>query len=379
VRAYGRFEAAVKHVWRLRVSRRRGMLSAMAPAPTVFDRLQLGVARVLFALPAPVKQLLTGSRKVEIDGLTLDADTQLMLRLLALQGHRSIAGMTPEDARAEIRKAARAVSGGAPSVARVTNVEVPGPAGPMPGRLYLPATEVPGILVYYHGGGWVVGDLDTHDAVARQLATDSGLGVLTVDYRLAPEHRFPAAVDDAVAAFRWAREHAARLGGGPARVAVGGDSAGGNLAAVVSQIMLRAGGPLPVAQLLIYPVTDLSTKHPSYALFREGFFLTEAEMDFYRTHYLGPSGDAHDPRASPLLAENLRGLPPAVVLTAGFDVLRDEGEAYANRLREAGVSVRHTRHAGLIHGFANAAVLSATAHAAMLDAAHDLRHLIATR
>lgn len=350
-----------------------------AAAPTLAERVQLGVARFLFALPTPVKRMLAGGAGARIDGQELDADTQLMLRLLSLQGHRSLDGMTPEDARAEIRRTAAAVSGAAAPVERVVDVVVPGPGGAMRGRLYVPGTEVPGLLVYYHGGGWVVGDLDTHDAVARFLARDAGLGVLTVDYRLAPEHRFPAAVEDAHAAFRWAVEHAPALGLGPARVAVGGDSAGGNLAAVVSQLAVRAGGPVPAAQLLIYPATDLSTKHPSYALFRDGYFLTEGEMDWYRGHYLGPAGDARDPRASPLLAADLSGLPPAVVVTAGFDVLRDEGEAYARRLEAAGVAVRATRHRGLIHGFANAAVLSATARAAMHDAAADLRRLIATR
>lgn len=352
----------------------------MAPPPrSLLDRVQFGVVRALFALPTPVKQLIGGGSPPSIDGQQLDADTQLMLRLVALQGHRTIAGMTPAEARAEIRRTSAAVSGGAPDVDRVIDVAIPGLAGVIRARLYVHGSEVPGLLVYYHGGGWVVGDLETHDGLARLLARDAGLGVLSVDYRLAPEHRFPAAVDDALAAFRWAVDHAGSFGIRPARVAVGGDSAGGNLAAVVSQLAVRGGGPAPVAQLLVYPVTDLSTKHPSYGLFREGFFLTEAEMDWYRDHYLGPDGDPRDPRVSPLLADDLTGLPPAVVVTAGFDVLRDEGEAYARRLEEAGVPVRATRHGGLIHGFANAAILSATARAAMLDAATDLRHLIATR
>lgn len=350
-----------------------------AAAPSLAARIQFGVAHLLFALPEPVKRLLAGGAQVGIDGQELDADAQLMLRLLALQGHRSLEGMTPEAARAEIHRAVAAVGGTTLDVDRVVDVVVPGPVLPMRARLYVPGTEVPGLLVYYHGGGWVTGDLDTHDAVARFLARDAGLGVLAVAYRLAPEHRFPAAVEDAHAAFRWAVEHAPALGLGPARVAVGGDSAGGNLAAVVAQTARRMGGPMPAAQLLVYPVTDLSTKHPSYALFREGFFLTEAEMDWYGRHYLGPDGDARDPRVSPLLAEDVSGLPPAVVVTAGFDVLRDEGEAYARRLREAGVTVQATRHRGLIHGFANAVALSATARAAMHDAATDLRRLIATR
>jgi acetyl esterase len=347
-------------------------------SPTLLERVQFGVASFLFGLPTPVKRLLAGGQSVQIDGQELDADAQLMLRLLALIGHRSLDGLTPAAAREDIHRSSRVLAGAPLPVDRVIDVAVPGPSGTMAGRLYVPGTEVPGLLVYYHGGGWVVGDLDTHDVVARQLARDAGLGVLSISYRRAPEHRFPAAVEDAYAAFMWAVGHATSLGLGPARVGVGGDSAGGTLAAVVSHLAVGTGGPVPAVQLLIYPVTDLSTKHPSYALFREGFFLTEAEMDWYRAHYLGDH-DGRDPRASPLLAEDLTGLPPAVVVTAGFDVLRDEGEAYARRLEAAGVAVRATRHRGLIHGFANVAAVSATARAAMYDAATDLRRLLVTR
>jgi acetyl esterase len=222
-----------------------------------------------------------------------------------------------------------------------------------------------------------VGDLDTHDAVCRWLASAAGAGVLAVDYRRAPEDRFPAAVDDALAAFRAAVAQADALGADSARVAVAGDSAGGNLAAVVAQLATRDGGPRPAGQLLIYPVTDLSRKHPSYRLFADGFFLTEREMDWYRAHYLPDDAAARDPRASPLLAEDLRGLPPAMVLTAGFDVLRDEGEAYARRLADAGVPVRLSRRPGLIHGFAHAAAVSRPAQAAMREAASWLAEALA--
>jgi acetyl esterase len=252
---------------------------------------------------------------------------------------------------------------------------IAGPAGPIPARLYVPRDGRPPrpLVVYYHGGGWVVGDLDTHDATCRHLAHETAAAVLAVDYRLAPEHRFPAAVDDAVAAFGWAVREAAALGADPARVGVAGDSAGGNLAAVVAQVTTRASDARPVAQLLIYPVTDLSTKHPSYRLFSDGFFLTEADMDWYRANYLPDESAAHDPRASPLRASDLSGLPPAVVLTAGFDVLRDEGEAYAKRLLDAGVPTELRRNAGQIHGFANAAGVSPTARATMDEAARLFR------
>jgi acetyl esterase len=232
--------------------------------------------------------------------------------------------------------------------------------------------------VYLHGGGWVVCDLDTHDNVCRFLAREAGVLVLSVDYRLAPEHRFPAAVDDALAAFRFGAEHARDLGADPQALAIGGDSAGGNLAAVVSQLAVSDGERAPAFTLNIYPVTDLSEKRPSYRLFREGFLLTEAQMDWYRDHYLPDEAVALDPRASPLLAEDLSGLPPTYIATAGFDPLRDEGEAYGQRLREAGVPVALRRHPGLVHGFCNGVGSTRFGRAAMHEAAGALRVGLAT-
>jgi len=284
--------------------------------------------------------------------------------------------MTPGEARAEIARGAASFAGTLVPVARVESLTLAGAAGPLAARLYVPEGAIGGLLVYYHGGGWVVGDLDTHEAPCRFLARETGLAVLAVDYRRAPEHRFPAAVDDALAAFRWASAESARLGVPPGRVAVGGDSAGGNLAAVVALLATREGGPRPRAQLLIYPVTDLSTKHPSYRLFADGFFLTERDMDWYRGNYLPDAAAALDPRASPLLAPDLHGLPPAVILSAGFDVLRDEGEAFAKRLAEAGVPVTHRRVPGQIHGFGNATGISASARTAMGEAARTLAKLV---
>jgi acetyl esterase len=195
--------------------------------------------------------------------------------------------------------------------------------------------------------------------------------VLSVDYRLAPEHRFPAAADDALTAFKWVRDHAAELGAEPARVAVGGDSAGGNLAAVVAQAM--RGGEGPAFQLLFYPWLDLSAKRDSYRLFGQGFFLTEAQIDWYRAHYLGHDGDMSDPRCSPALAENLAGVASAYIATAGFDPLRDEGEEYASRLGDAGVRVALRRHSELIHGFINAVGIGQLGRDALLEAAGALR------
>ena len=219
----------------------------------------------------------------------------------------------------------------------------------------------------------MIGDLDTHDGACRFLAADSGRHVLSIDYRLAPEHPFPAAVEDASRPSPGLCEHAAELGADPARIAVGGDSAGGNLAAVTCHLARDSGGPRPAMQLLIYPATDADDVYPSRRLFAEGFLLTRADMDWFEEHYLPDPASRDDPRVSVLSAENLSGLPPAYVVTAGFDPLRDEGEAYAERMREAGVQVALRRHAGLVHSFANLTAVSRSARAAMLEAAGALR------
>lgn len=343
------------------------------------DRIEGAVVRALLRLPAPLQRLVGGGRAVRLDGQTLDAQMQLVCFLLARSGHRSFETLEPPDARAEIRRTSAAFAAAPLPLAKVEDLEVPGPAGAIPARLYRPfATDAQlPLLVYFHGGGWVVCDLDTHDGCCRFLSRGAGVNVLSVGYRLAPEHRFPAAVDDCVAAFRWAAAHAEELGSDPARIAVGGDSAGGNLSAVVAQATARDEGPRPAMQLLLYPVTDLSTKHASYRLFAEGFFLTEKQMDWYRGHYLADESDARDPRASPLLARDLRGLAPAYVVTAGFDPLRDEGERYARRLEEAGTRVVLRRHEGLVHGFANVPDLGVATRRAMDEVCSALREGLA--
>ncbi len=237
----------------------------------------------------------------------------------------------------------------------VNELSIPGPAGPIPARHYHPATSDPApLVVFYHGGGWVLGDLDTHDPLCRLTCRDADVHVLSIDYRLAPEHRAPAAADDAYAAFVWAHEHAAELGAIPDKIAVGGDSAGGNLAAVVSQRARDEGGPNPALQWLIYPRTDFTAKTRSLSLFADGFLLTKADIDWFTLQYLGGSGvDAADPRVSPLLADSLTGLPPALIATAGFDPLRDEGNSYAAALRAAGTPVDSRSMGSLTHGFAS--------------------------
>jgi acetyl esterase len=222
-------------------------------------------------------------------------------------------------------------------------------------RLYRPkgagsTTALP-VLVYYHGGGWVIGDLETHDVLCRQITAAAGIAVVAVDYRLAPEHKFPAAIDDAWAATRWVVKQAARLGIDPSRLAVGGDSAGGNLAAVVALMARDAGDPAIQLQMLNYPVTDLAAEAPSYAEFADGFMLTRDSMRWFVDHYLESKSEASDWRASPLRAPSLAGVAPALVVTAGFDPLRDEGDAYARKLRAAGVRVDHICYGGMVHGF----------------------------
>ena len=312
---------------------------------------------------------------MRIDGQELEPEIQLMLLLLKISGRASFEELPVPEARAEIRREAALYSGPPIPIGRVDHLEVPGADGALSARLYVPeglSGPAP-LLVYLHGGGWVVGDLDTHDQPCRFLAKEAGVRVLAVDYRRAPEHPFPAPLEDCLAATRNALEDAERFGADPARVAVGGDSAGGNLAAAVSRLLAHEGGPAPAFQLLIYPVTDLSRKRDSYRLFREGFFLTERQMDWYRNHYLPDASMAADPRVSPVLASGLAGLPPAHLVTAGFDVLRDEGEDYAGLLRDAGVPVTMIREPGLIHGFTHAAITGRAPRRAMLRIASALR------
>ena len=312
------------------------------------------------ALPERIQRRLAG-KPTEIDGQRLATDIQLLLRLNDIAPRPAYDELPVPEARRELEHEAVGVDGKPWEVAEVKSVE----AGGRPARLYVPEVDRGGLLVYFHGGGGVLGTLDSHDQTCRFLARKAQLRVVSVDYRLAPEHPFPAGVEDAVAAYEWA------LGMERKRIAVGGDSMGGNLAAVVSQLAESK----PAMQLLIYPVCDLSEKRDSYRLFGEGFFLTERNMDWYRTHYLSDQAEARDPRVSPLLAEDLSGAPRTYLTIAGFDPLRDECLAYGRRLEEAGVDVDVVLHEGLIHGFANMTRLGHTAPAAMRAAAEALRSI----
>lgn len=307
-------------------------------------------------IPPWLKRLLAGGRRVTIDGNTLDATLQLILaaQRITRSGGLSASG-DPKVARALMRKSHAVMNTHAavPS----TDLTIPGPDGPLRGRHYRPSVaEAAPLLLFFHGGGFVVGDIESHDGLCRMICRDAAINVLSVDYRLAPEHTAPAAVDDCLAAYRWSRGHAAELGADASRIGVGGDSAGGNLAALVALRSRDEGIPQPRLQVLLYPVLDLSAKTRSRTLFSDGFFLSKLDRDWFTDLYLGGTDLASDDaRVSPLKAADLSGLAPALVLTAGFDPLRDEGNEYAVALRSAGVTVDHRQFDALTHGFASIA------------------------
>jgi acetyl esterase len=304
--------------------------------------------RAAFALPPIVRRVITG-RPIVRQGLTLDTDPQLVLRLQTLL-HEPVLGEQPiPQGRKQMLGDARMVGGTQP-ISSVVSLDVAGRRA----RLYVPSTPTDALLVFIHGGAWVYGDLDSHDAPCRVLAEKAGVRVLAIDYRLAPEHPFPAAYDDCVDAYRWVVANAALLGASPSRLAVGGDSAGGNLAAGVALAAAAEGLPLAF-QLLIYPATDLTdSTTESYLEFGGGgFYLTRSMMDLGADSYLPDVAQRSDPRVSVLLASVPSGLAPAYICTAGFDPLRDEGEAYAAKLADAGVKVELERFDGQIHGFLN--------------------------
>ena len=287
------------------------------------------------------------------------------------------ATVPPFVARRIYRDTRGALSPSAPAVAEAKLLLAPGPGGPIPLRAYRPAgsssEESLPLLMYFHGGGWVIGDLDTHDVVCRQLANGARCAVISVDYRMGPESPFPAAVEDCVAATRWAAAEAKQLRIDPQRIAVGGDSAGGNLATVVALTARDEGGPALAFQLLVYPATDQRYGFSSVERNGEGYLLTKQSMEYFRGHYLPRRQDWEDWRASPLLAKSLAGLPPALVITAGFDPLVDEGRAYAERLAAEGVPAAYREFADMVHGFLLMGGVLDTANAAVGECSKALR------
>lgn len=306
--------------------------------------------------------------------MPLDPQAKAFLEGLVAAGAAPVQELSVEEARRLNEERAAGLFGPTDALGAIADRAVPGPGRPVRVRIYEPqgGTRPQPALVYFHGGGWVVGSLDSHDGVCRALAARTPCVVVAVDYRLAPEHRFPAPVEDAWAATAWVAEQAASLGADLARIAVGGDSAGGNLAAVVALRARDRGLPLAL-QLLVYPVTDHDLDRASYLENASGFGLTRDAMRWYWDHYLGSDGDGTHPEASPLRAADLRGVAPALVVTAEFDPLRDEGEEYARRLEEAGVPVTLSRYEGLIHGFYRMPAVVERAHDALDESAAALR------
>ncbi len=328
------------------------------------------VGRLALGLPASLLRPMLGPVARSDRGVELDASTAA---LIALAGRLSFPPWnegTPEQARAAMERDFALLAAPAEPMESVEDRSVPAPAGAMSARVYRPRTaeERPPVLVFFHGGGFVIGSIATHDGVCRTIARYARCIVVSIEYRLAPEHPYPAAVDDAEAGFLFVLGHADELGGDAARVAVGGDSAGGNLAAVVSRRLRDGGGPVPFAQILIYAATNLTRSEASHEVFSSGLLLDRELTDWFMDHY---AADARSPDASPLFADDLCGLPPAVVATAGFDPLRDEGERYAQRLREAGVPVVELHEASLTHGFVSFAGASPAARRALLAIARE--------
>lgn len=317
-----------------------------------FIETQRRFAEGLLRLPAPAVRALAGKEIRSPEGYLLDPQVQVILRLSDALGHSEWAPLGPQKARLAMDASCQIlcprpegvlsvhdewlrVSGG---VVRVRIYQPQGQTGPLP------------VIVFYHGGGFVLGSLLSHDGECRAIALGVNALVIAVDYRLAPEHPFPTAIDDGVAAYLWAVERAPSFGGDIQRIAVAGDSAGGNLAAVVARD-LRDHPQRPIFQLLIYPAVDFTRSMPSHQYFKTGFFLSKQSIDWFLNSYMGRSTEWTHPRASPLLAGHHAGLPPALVLTAGFDPLRDEGRAYAEALRAAGGVAEHRCYEGLVHGF----------------------------
>ncbi len=307
--------------------------------------------------------------------MPLDPQVIQVMEQVAALGFPAAHTVSPVEARANAKQRPRAPG---PDVAKVEDRTIPGPDGDVPVRIYTPEGGGPfPILAWYHGGGWVVGDLESADGTARNLCVGGQCVVVSVDYRLAPETKFPGPAEDCWSATTWAVNNASGINGDPARLAVGGDSAGGNLAAAMCLMAADRGGPEIALQVLIYPCTGVDFNTGSYEQNAEGYSLTKTTMRWYWDHYIDLERDASNPYAVPLQAKSLAGQPPALVITAEFDPLRDEGEAYAKRLQEAGVETTATRYDGMIHGFFSMGAVVDKGQQAVDEASAALRNAFA--
>jgi len=336
-------------------------------------------AESMLQLPPAVLRKVAGEEIRSPEGYVLDPQIQVILRLAEVLGHSEWSHQGVHKARRSMEFSSQILTARPRGSVAIHDEMLRVSGGIVRVRIYKPesATGPLPVIVYYHGGGFVLGSLLSHNGECMAMALGANALVVAVDYRLAPEFPFPTAADDAVAAYLWIADRAASLGGDPKRMAVAGDSAGGNLAAVVSRD-LREHAQRPVFQLLIYPAVDFTRSMPSHQYFKSGFFLTKATMDWFLNNYMGRSTDWTHPRASPLLANDHRGLPPALVLTGGFDPLRDEGRAYAEALDGAGVKVEHRCYEGMVHGFFSMTSGVHVAHQALQDSIVALRSALGT-
>jgi acetyl esterase len=341
------------------------------------ERLEYQFARGTIQLATRVQRYLPKRARQLVEGRRPHPEIQVLLGLQELFSPVNLYKLTPQQARAQLRRDARVHAGERAAVRSVQDLTLDTPV-PLRARHYAP--DEPGgphpLIVYFHGGGFVVGDLETHDAPCRALCQRSGAHVLSVDYRLAPEHPFPAAIEDAVAAYEWARAHAAQLGADPRRIAVGGDSAGANMSVVITQLAAQAKKPLPALQLLLYPAVDRTVAWRSIELYADGFFLTRNDIDWYTKMYTN-GHDLADPRISPMQTKDLSGQCPTLLVACGFDPFWDEGRAYADALRAAGNEVRLIELPDQIHGFISFAGLSRHCHNSLLEVADITRRMLA--
>ncbi|WP_340151716.1 alpha/beta hydrolase [uncultured Sneathiella sp.] len=333
------------------------------------------ILKTIGLLPESFFSLCYGFKPVVIDGQRLDSKARLLCDI-DRKNATPVRDTPLETTRANLERLSSALSGPRPKLSRIEDIDIPTENGHLPARLYKPTTDpsLP-VLVFYHGGGYIRGSLDSHDGLCARLAKYGGFAVLSVGYRLAPEARFPAAVEDAITAFNWAVRHGAEYGLDPQRVAVGGDSSGGCLAAAVAQQMSATGETAPVFQMLLYPTLDAHLSAASYKLFEDGFFLTYDRIRDYRDMYLNTAAERDDVRASPILNTDLAGLPPALIVTAGFDPLRDEAESYGKALQAAGVNVGIVRFPSMVHGFMSMTAILPQATRAVRQAAEALGHV----